>query len=329
MQSFWLTALAVFFFSSLLSSSAWAQVATPPLDPSQPIIMPAADSWRYIKGDNERDDKQTATFAMTAVSGSGSNANKSQEWTLSGTRGLLLAQTENVNIEASFIPKMTSTQITTTSSGIESQTETSTSGSRVNFAYLAKSFSFGGFYRTNDFTVGKQDPLKETGTGGSVTAQVAKVFFLAFGVEQIKQDETYKSANDWNQTAYAIGLMAGKPDETLLRIEYANLHSPTSVAHLTGQKNIHPEEFRTLLSAEVKMGSILLSYQNEEIKKSEISAESVSGYSTTNSRIGFGYTPANGLILTVYRTNMTQSSSWSSYQDLEGSQVDLNLGFNF
>jgi len=321
--------LALVALITLFSTPCFAQVATPPLDPSQPVLMPAANSWRYVKGSNEKDDKRTATLAMGTNKKVRSNADKSVEWNETGSQGILLAQTENVNIEASFIPSQTITQTSTNPAGAQSISKSKISGSTIGFAYLAKAISFGASYRTSDYQPGTQNTEKETGNGASITAQLANVFFFAWGIEQVKQAETYKSANKWNQSAYALALMAGKPDETQLRLEYSNLHSPKSVAQITGQKNIHPETFRTLLSAEVKMGPILLSYQSDGVRNLEIATESVPGYNTSNRKIGFGWVPANGLILSLYQTTETKDSTWSSYQDREGTRSDLNIGYNF
>ncbi|MDT8446094.1 MAG: hypothetical protein RRB13_04270 [bacterium] len=315
-----LLALAVF------APGAFAQMVTPSLDPSEPLVLPAAGSWRYLKGENEQDDNRTATVAAGTLQGSWAESDDSSKREISANRGLLVAQAENVNIEAQSTGSEKIKYTNIDALGVSSTYETVGSTSQFSFAYLLKQLSLGGSYRSSSTQRSSYDDQKETGLGLSATYQLGRVFFAGFGVEQVSQPESYRPAVDWNVTSYGFALMAGKPDETLLRLEYANQRSLRAAAEGTYYNNVHQESVLTQLTAEIKMTNLLLSARTETTSRLEWSEYNLSSGELKTSRVGLGWVPSNGWIISGYQTSYTETAGTTERQ---GNLTEVAVGYNF
>lgn len=288
--------------------SLQAQVATAPLDPSLKVRMPQASALRYIKGDNQSDDKRTSTVTIVNENGSGSFADNTISWTNKGTGFLLIAKTEGVNIEAhsnnssatidwngtsgcTYVDDIT----TCGSLGTSSQTLSET---QFNFSLQKGSVTYGGLYRTRE--VGS---WKETAFGGGVNYQWNRIFFLSAGVEQVSDP----SSSIYQNILYGVGLLTGKPEETQMRLEF-------SVEESSGFT-------LTQLAAEVKMGKLLISYINE--------SREVNSWSGRDSTIlGVGLIPQNGWIFSA-RAHTDEYNKNSSSSNQNGGVFSASAGYNF
>lgn len=321
---FWSATL--FFMIFLMTDSVFGQVATPPLDPTVRILKPAAASWRYIKGENESDDQRTATISIASYGGSGENDDGDEKWKVGRTQLLMLAKTENVNMEAFLIPTETRTDEVTTS-GVTTETETKSSETQLNFAMLKRQFSFGGFYRATETKVGTLKAIKRTGMGGNATWQAKRVFFLTAGFENVEEDKSYKAANSWQNITWGGAMMAGKPDETQFRVEYSNTHSDRSEKTATGlYTNVHQETDDTILAAEVKMGKLVFSFQSQTVALKEWVEKGKAETTTEQVTLGFAMAPPNGVVFSGYyvseKIDDNNESSKAAY-------IRLHVGYNF
>jgi len=317
---------SVLFFTCfvLFANTAWGQIATPPLDPTVKVIMPAASSWRYVKGENDADDDRTATISGRLFVGEGENEDGSNTWTRTKMSYLMLAKTENVNIEAFILPSDTEKIERTSNSDITNER----SQSQFGFSLLLRKISYGAFHRTFEKKRNDNLPIKRTGTGASVTAQLGSVFFMALGIELVDEAESNFVANSWSNTSYALAVMTGKPDKTQLRVEYSSTSSDeVEEAAANGRaRNIHRDTSVTRLSAEIRMGDLLLSLNQE--KQTEL-ADNVF-YSvdteTNTTKYGIARVPQNGWIFGAYV--ITKKETTGSSEDITNA-TRFHIGYNF
>ena len=332
-----------------------AQVATPPLDPTMRVMMPAASSWRYVREIKDQNKKKGGvTLSVATSGGSLEEDGGTGKSTSQGNQLLMMAKTENVNIEAYSSGKSVAANTTvqeyscTTACAyydVEEETTTKISEAQFNFAYLKKKISYGGFYHTVETEKEGGKPLKKTGTGASITVQLEKVFFLAVGLENVKQTGKDLPENSWNNRTYAASLMAGTPKETQIRVEYSNKLSNESITESeTTNNNVHQKYFDTTLTAEVKMGKTVFSVQNRTLDIRENLDEGKPFDKTQTTSIGFAISPdKEGLIYGAYVSSQKNTKGYSSgyyspstfiyypasETEIEGTAYRVSLGYNF
>jgi len=347
---------ALIFFLVILCNTAIlsAQVATPPLDPTVRVKMPAASSWRYVREIKDQNKKKGGvTVSVAANGGSLEEDGGTGKSTSQGNELLMMAKTENVNIEAyssgESIDANTTYQVytcTTTCSysDVEVEQTAKINEMQFNFAYLQKEISYGGFYHTVETEIEGAKPTKQTGTGASLTLQLAKVFFLAIGLENVNETGNDLPENRWNNRTYGVSLMAGTPKKTQIRVEYSNTLSDEAIAESDTTNRVHQKFFDTNLTAEVKMGKNVISLQNQTVDVRENLAEGKPFNKTQTTSIGFARSPdGEGLIYGAYISSQKNTTGFSadyvdpvtfqyytsSEREIKGTTYRVSLGYNF
>jgi len=325
----------------LLASTAQAQFATAPLDPTLENRLPQAASWRYVKGQNEQDDMRTATLAYVTKNGSGENDAGDLTWKTSGKNFLLIAKTENVSIEA-FNQTSKKTTIEFGNSGYActrvdeldqcgmGQITQDVAETRLGFGLKEGDASYGASYRTKELGWDSYNPIKRTAIGLGGTWKLGKVFFVALGLEQVSEDQPYLNPDlKWTNSIWGLGLMSGNPEETQLRLEVGGISSSEQTAEENGYESIHQAQNESLLTAEVKMNGILLHYREEGVKYAEVSNYSGWGdQATSRTSIGVGWAPNNGFIFSVQAITEVYEMANSTF-DQEAKILRMALGYNF
>ncbi len=325
----------------LLMAAGWslpllAQVATAPLDSSLEIRMPQAASWRFVKAGNEQDDNRTATLAGVTFNGKGESDNQQTDWETSGKSFLLIAQTENVNIEAYNRTSLKTTinfqaydctrvdDIPLCGTGKVTQDRVE---NRLGFSLKAKGASYGASYNTEEFSWANSSPYKRQSYALGGTWQFGKVLFASLGLERVTQSNLYLPTLNWNNQIWAFGVMAGNPEETQLRLEYAGITSPEkNKTDDLGRTQRHQGEQKSLLSAEVKMQGILLHFRKETTRY--LTATYWGEQSRSRSIMGLGWAPSNGIIASAQAyTDHYQIST--SQPDQVAKSLRLSVGYNF
>lgn|GEM_PF-2653030 len=320
-----------------------AQVITPPLDPTIKIKKPAAASWRYIKGDNESDTARTATVAGFSINENGQTNDGVLKWTASQIGIMMLAKTDQVNIEAFFSPTQTIRTEINSAYASPVNTTTNIQESQFHFGYLANHNSFGGSFFSKESQTEGYEPIKNSSIGAAYTRQLSKVFFLGGALEIVTEDQTYKPGNTWSNLSFGGSLLSGKPNETQIRLEFSQTSSKESLSiwDKNTYVNIHQGTNELLVSAEIKLGKILLSYQtnkltNKEFKDPLYPYNQLGESGVKKDRVGGGIIPRKGIIITGYLTMIKHSGIWSmgssgwyTYDEPSGQSLQFNLGYNF
>lgn len=328
--AFFVLALALAMLT-LNSKSARAQVVTPTYDPTQPILFPMAAELRYIKGENESDDKRTATLSYSIGSGKGQTQGVNSDWDASRSGFLMLAKTDNINIELSKFTDSVSINsalyecvspldFSSCATGIREVNATQT---QMNFSYKKSKVVYAGHYRIKE--TGGSIIAKETGAALGASYRFKRKFFVGAGLETVKMSLWDTPALSWSNFAWGAGLMTGKPKETQVRLEYANIRSSDARESNGYTASWHPPQDTTYLSAEVKLNNLFFGYRSENYQVREWGS---SPSRTRHSNIySLGWIPSKGIIASARVTNHVYDKNSSS--ESSDDQLGFSLGYNF
>jgi hypothetical protein len=315
-QSFWTLA---FFFTSLLlctASTAFSQVATSSLDPTEKALMPAAISWRFSSTIG------AAVYANGTGEYKNSQGDKTSELTRSGLEGLIAHQFEEITVEYSNTLEFKEIQKDLST---DEESTYKSKFDRLNLAYrFSDSASIGAVYRTwkkeSDYTntIGREyetgaGEKTALGFGGSI--RLLDFFFLAAGVEEITHQQNGFDENKWMDQMLGLGLLG----EGVFRLEVAKIVSPES--DTTGAVP-HAATDDVIMSVEIKLATTwLLRYQKEEYVVKPIGTGNDAKYEYTT--IGVGFVPDEGLVFGIAMITGKQDENFSS------TDYRLSMGWNY
>ncbi|MCG8333570.1 MAG: hypothetical protein MJE63_03575, partial [Proteobacteria bacterium] len=227
----------------------------------------------------------------------------------------------------------------------------------ANLAYVfGETVSIGIGYRSinnkqkQETTVGANTEQTDTdvttvGTSISGSIRLAEIFFIAAGMESVKETGTYKTEglllpadadtdfveNSWTNTLAGLGVIVGDPGDTQFRAEYSMISSPESEEKDDAgveETSEHPQTTTTFVSAEVKFGDFLIGYNNETEIEAELNGKESETITTS---IGIGWVPLEGLSISAY----SLENKVTSKDDSLGESVvnptgwRLFIGYNF
>jgi len=218
---------------------------------------------------------------------------------------------------------------------------------RVYLSYMPTDIlSLGLGYRQNVFTETFKATLpalgitlidqdtKETETGISLVAslQIAEIFYLAGGLENMSKTGSLDSSagsadyveNSWTNTYLGAGLMMGEPGQTQFRAEYSMILYPESDQAANGSelRNFSRNLTESYAALEVLFGNILLGYENRRYvyKKIEEGSSSDANTDRTDNVVlmGAGWVSEEGFSVSLYsidykRTDEDASSKTEYY----------------
>lgn len=247
----------IIFCSIIFSSQAYAQIASPSMDPSQKTDLAAASSWRFY-----------SSIALGYRSGSGkikSNSSTIAEFDQTYTEALLAAQLWDLTFEYSVNPEFKRTsEINSTKETLITQTEQS----QFNLAYrITQNISIGASSRKWEFddnsdpsTSGSKNETgngQENASGLGISVSLLDLFFFAYGVDDVKHKADGYKDNEWQDQYQGVSIFT----DGGLRIEWSQIESPES--EKTGAVS-HNQYTDTRISVEYLVGEWLLSYQSQD-----------------------------------------------------------------
>lgn len=370
------------FFTAILSCfalSANAQIATPSLDPGFHSYGGGAAGWHYSTNVSLVGLSATGEFSMegeASVEGelkAGLPAEGPEESASSIPYLMASIRTEMLGGEV----------YTNLGEGLKTDMEfdplenmwdewkilSEDKETRINLAYIfGEVLSVGlGYYSSKDTT--KQirnddnaynselstfhsyssestEEINTTGTSLTASWRISEIFFVAGGMESVKQTGNMKSEqtssvagsssseadyveNSWSNTLLGIGLMMGQPGETQYRLEYSMINSPESVKDADGDKlaSSHAQTTTSIVSAEAKFSNFLFGYRNETEKEAELDDEETEAVSTL---LGLGWQPEAGLTVSLYSFNKkTTTTDADSEGEYTTNGYRFFVGYNF
>ncbi len=312
--------------SGLFSLNIHAQVVTPSLDPTAPVVLPAAAGWRdtggigasYYEASGTREKEDGFQLHKTDTTGTNINA---------------AFKIANVFIDSYFAQETTDMQVIQYSGNMNLGKD----DARLNLA-LAGSESvvvgLGGHNTTShDYVDATFD--SETTTiarmGGSVSVKMGN-FYAGGGYQRVKQNSSYQVENTWDTATAGLAYRAGEPGETRFRVELSlALSMPTSneVAG-TLEASKHPATATSRYGAELMFSGLLFTYQGFSKQEVFEDSKNVNGTDyykkeTSESDAGILWIPQDGLILGFHF-----SSYKSTFIDVdESSAFRINIGYLF
>ncbi len=342
--------------------SADAQIATPQLDSGFHTYGGAAAGWRYgntvaitgisVKGKVENDGTEVGDITAGLDAGGPEDSSSPIPFALAAFRGESLAGELYSNLGDGLKTDAEIDGIT----NIEKRNNYSEEKElRINLAYvLGETLSIGlGYSSENDKTqediesvayvtsLKLETDVNTVGTSLSASYRLADIFFVAAGMESVKQTGTSKSEgtnqgvaqnydknfveNSWTNTMYGLGVLIGDPGETQFRVEYSMISSPESEEKddtAVEENSLHPQTTTTFISVEAKFGDFLLGYLGETENEAEIGSDPEIETITTS--MGIGWVPLEGLSVSLYSLNNKQTTKRDS-----GDAVANLAGFRF
>lgn len=201
------------------ASPAWAQVATPSIDPGQPVQMAAASSWRMGSsiGLGTSYGRQT-----TSAGRYGDRA--------FGSQGLLVFQPTHVTTEIFGVSNDDQAQWDATSDLLypyqhqEQRIGLSVRGDgrvSVGLGGLSRGWTSRGIERS------------QKGLSGSFGVRVGEGMFLATGVNRVTETVDGLEDKQWNETLAGWGFVYGSPESNMFRLEVSQFTTPEVIGGTT------------------------------------------------------------------------------------------------
>jgi hypothetical protein len=304
-----------------------AQVATPSLDPTQSVLMPAAAAWR-----------ETPAVGIGYYEGSGTRTLEGQQIYQFDTVGLEAALTilsGNFCLDGYYEQSQTTVGI---DQFYEGSLNTGRNDARLNIALTGNDFvtiGLGGrSTESKDYLDASGDVEKTTEirTIGSISIKTLDIFYLGLGFERVKEESSYAVGINWNNMIGGIGMRIGEPSATRLRLEYAIALSEESKNEIRGElaANTHPKTTVTIASAELMFSGLLFSFSGEETVldggvQSPQNGMVVKRSKRTRNQGGVLWIPQQGLSLGFYFINQTRRESFADEDGL----FRVNVGYLF
>jgi hypothetical protein len=339
--------------------TASAQIATPSLDRVMKVQSPAAAGWRDV-----------GTVGIQAASLTGKvkyNDTEIGDADIGGSIPAVLAAFKAEEFGAELYLRTDTTKTSKTDfvsydpmptfyvAGTQ-ETEEKLPETRLNLAYVfGEALSVGLGYRLNEtkyeevrdgalfdpatgtpvmpYADGDKGKKTETGLMVSASMQLSEIFYLAAAMENVDAKNSYdvggdSVGNSWTNMVFGLGLLVGNPGDSRFRVEYAMIQSPESLKEAEGSQPGH-DHYKTdtsQMALEAQFGDFLLAY-NSETEKVSMDSDSET---TASTKIGLGWMPEEGLIVSAYMYTIKltmETGSDEIVSEPKGWQV--NVGWNF
>jgi len=321
--------LSILVFGSINVASA--QVATPSLDPTNPVEIAAAASWR---------------FGSTVGGGGKFGTQKSDSEQLDSNTLSNLSGVAFVN--SSYIFAYQPTSVTFEISGIVNETDYQWDGSdsssdttsdnlseyesneiHVKIAIRGNNqVSVGIEYQSENYKDASSD-TKLTAYGGSFGMRFLDNIFIAGGLNKktLKADE-FESDMKWQELIAGIAFQFGSPDQKMFKVEGAIKIEDEANVNLSNStlSFYRPKTVTTQGSIETILGGYLLSYRYRRILYEAIDDIVLDKErEVTRNRIGLGYR-STVLTAVLYGETRIEKEDSNKY---ETQYLGFNVSFSF
>lgn len=312
--------LSIFMVGNINAVSA--QVVLPSLDPTNPVEIAAAASWRFGstiggggKGGTQKSDGEQVDSNTLANLSDTAPVNSSY---------IFAYQPTTVTFEVSAIANETEYQWDGSDSTTDHLTEYENNEVHVKIAIRGNNLvSVGIEYQS----VSKKDASTDTqltAYGGSFGMRFFDNIFIAGGLNRktLASDE-FESDLKWQEMIAGVALQFGSPDQSMLKLEGAlKIEDAADVELKDGISSYYsPKTTTTQGSVEMILGGLLLSYQYKNILYEAIEDIPLDeDREEIRSRVGLGYR-STILTLVFYGENRVEKEDTNTY-------TTQYLGFN-
>ena len=322
--------IVIVAFITFFIIPAHAQVITASLDPTQPVIMPAAAAWReaMVLGGSYLEQTGTRTLNDQQIyqfEGSGFSANA-------------VFQISNFFIDGYASQIKTDAQIEQYYAG-GGIINLARSDNRLNIALTGNDFVTIGLGARMVDSTDYFDATFDSATNsqmraiGSISIKAMDVFYFGVGYERVRESSDYAVDLNWNNLVGGIGVKLGQPGSTRLRAEYSFAFSPSAENEVQGdlRPSKHNETTTHRLGAELMFSGLLFALNGKQtnIDLSDVSAPpgTVFPDEMSKSRTSGGvlWIPDEGLMLGFYFANETTTYGFKDSR----SEFRINLGYLF
>lgn len=324
------SALVMIWFlmiSMMTTSTGFSQVVISSLDPTEPVIMPAAAAWREKMIIGARYREQNGTRSL--------NDSQIYQFDVNGYSASAAFRISNFVLEGYFGQNKNSVKLDQYYDG---RINLNDNDNRLFVALSGNDFvtlGLGGQVKeSKDFFDATFDAATTTQaiTVGSLSIGIMDIFYLGAGFERVKESSSYAVDINWNNVTGGAALRIGDPGSTRFRCEYSVSYSPEYENEVQGNlmESVHHETTRSRLAAEVMFSGLLFAVKGEE-SKIKIGPPSSQVYQQVEeivkkqSQVGVLWIPETGLVLGFYFA--TENTSYF-FED-EMSAFSINLGYVF
>jgi len=305
----------------LLPFIGFPQVATPSLDPSEAVLMPAASGWR-----------ESTSVSVSYKEGNGTRTLQDEQiyqFDSSGASANLAFQSDNLFMEINLDQITTNVKLDQYQNG---SINLGKEDGRLHLALIGDDFVSIGLgarsFRTRDYVDATYDSesTSRMSTIGAISVKTMDVFFLGLGFERVKEESTYEANLTWNNIVSGVAMKLGDPGGTRFRFEYdLEFSSEVEVDEQEDiQGNRHPKTSVSTASVEIMFNGLLFSAKNIATLI-EVDTSLVNEVKKTMTQGGVLWKPEQGLSLGFYFKNY---ETVSFYED-DDSIFQINLGYIF
>lgn len=243
-------------------SSARAQVVTPSLDPTEPIVLPAAAGWR-----------QTETVGVSSFERTGSRSGPPTDQAYYEFLGTGATFFFNFRMgESLAVEGYSSNEAIAISKDVyqDGFVVTGTAESRFAITLSHEEFAVFGLGLHTDQVSGHffdnmtldefDETTVETKTIPSLSIKFGDSFYLGGGLERVKESSDTMVDNHWSNVVTGLAFMTGSPDTTMYRFEYSLSSSPKAVSAPKQGKDesYHPNTTTSRINLELKIEGLVL-----------------------------------------------------------------------
>ncbi len=318
--------LIILALCPFITATAIAQVVSPPLDPTEGVIIPAAAGWRestavgisYHEGNGTRalDDNQTYQFD---ANGSSINATfQAGNFFIDGFYDDLKTNVKmDQYYDDSVILQMTDSRLNIALKG--NDFVTIGLGGRSAVSRI-------GFDSSSD-----AETRAKIKTIGSISIKFQDIFYFGGGFERVREECSYEVDNSWNNIVSGVAIVLGDPGDSRFRMEYSFAYSPENVNQAQGTLtgNSHPKTLTSRLAVDITFNGLLFSLKGTDVRKDvEYSGpvgQSFDEITIIKTQTGVLWVPQEGLILGFY---FLSDKTVRNYED-DNSEFRINIGYLF
>ena len=301
--------LTLLLLPLLWFSPVWAQVAVPSIDPAEPVLVPAASSWRMgtSVGGGSHYGSQKTTQEKVA----------NHEF---GSYGLIVFQPTHVTTEIYATENDNQAQWDSTSDILY---EYQHKEQRVNLAVRGEgrvSVGLGVLSRTWD---SRGIERNHRGFGGSFGVRIGDGMYLAAGMNRVTEKIDSYEDKQWNETLGGLGFAYGDPDSSMFRLEGSMFTRP-EVNKGETRADINPKQVQQIGDLEILLSRYLFSAKST-VTKTSAGVSGEADQELRQMRYGIGYRRLN-FSWVLYRIQGTEAQGDKKH---EQSYYKMTMGVGF
>ena len=320
-----LVLLSIIIFGSINVVSA--QVATPSLDPTNPVEIAAAASWRFgstVGGGGKWGTQKSESEQLD----SNTLSNLSDVAFVNGSY-IFAYQPTTVTFEISGNVNETDYQWDGSDSTSDNLTEYEKNETHVKIAIRGNNqVSVGIEYQAESYKDASRDS-KFTAYGGSFGMRFLDNIFVSGGLNKktLKADE-FESDMKWQELIGGVAFQFGSPDQKMFKVEGAIKLEDEAEVNLSNStlSYYRPKTTTTQVSIETILGGYLLSYRYRRLLYEAIDDIVLDKErEETRNRIGLGYR-STVLTMVLYGETRMEMEGSNKY---ETQYLGFNVSFSF